>query len=161
MKRSVIFGACAVVLFLITAGAVRRYVQNLVPAQPAEELVRLSPVLEGMKTYPFVRLAQAAAEREASGLEVIDFGTGDPQEPTHPRIMAALRDGVRERMGYPAATGLPELREAIAAWIQRRFGVALDPDTQIVPTLGSKEAIFTFAHVVLDPGAGKDTVILT
>ena len=75
--------------------------------------------------------------------------------------MAALRDGVRERMGYPAATGLPELREAIAAWIRRRFGVALDPDTQIVPTLGSKEAIFSFAHVVLDPGAGKDTVILT
>ncbi len=121
----------------------------------------LSPVLREQATYPFVRLAQAAAEREASGLEVIDFGTGDPQEPTHPRIMAALRDGVRERMGYPAATGLPELREAIAAWIQRRFGVALDPDTQIVPTLGSKEAIFTFAHVVLDPGAGKDTVILT
>ena len=83
----------------------------------------LSPVLREQATYPFVRLAQAAAEREASGLEVIDFGTGDPQEPTHPRIMAALRDGVRERMGYPAATGLPELREAIAAWIRRRFGV--------------------------------------
>jgi acetylornithine aminotransferase len=64
-------------------------------------------------------------------------------------------------MGYPAATGLPELRQAIAAWAQRRFDVRLDPDSQIVPTLGSKEAIFTFAHVVLDSEAGRDTVIVT
>src|SRR5262245_50474907 len=109
----------------------------------------ISPVLRAQSTYPFVRLNQAADEREAQGLEVIDFGTGDPQEPTDPRIIAALREAVRERMGYPAAVGLPELRETIAAWVERRFGVTLDPGTQIVPTLGSKEAIFTFAHVVL------------
>ena len=82
---------------------------------------------------------------------MIDFGTGDPQEPTDPQIMAALRDGVRERMGYPAATGLARAprgdRGVDSAAVRRR----LDPDTQIVPTLGSKEAIFTFAHVVLDP----------
>ena len=53
---------------------------------------------------------------------------GDPREPTDPRIIEALKDGVRERMGYPAAVGLPELREAIAAWCGRRFGAALDPD---------------------------------
>jgi succinyldiaminopimelate transaminase len=121
----------------------------------------ISPVLRAQATYPFVRLAHAAAEREAQGLDVIDFGTGDPQEPTDPQIIAALRDGVRERMGYPAASGLPELRHAISAWIDRRFDVRLDPDSQIVPTLGSKEAIFTFAHVVLDPDAGRDTVVLT
>jgi succinyldiaminopimelate transaminase len=123
--------------------------------------VAISPVLRAQATYPFVRLARAAAEREAQGLDVIDFGTGDPQEPTDPSIIAALREGVRERMGYPAATGLPELRQAIAAWTQRRFDVRLDPDSQIVPTLGSKEAIFTFAHVVLDSEAGRDTVIVT
>jgi N-succinyldiaminopimelate aminotransferase len=123
--------------------------------------VPLSPVLRAQTTYPFVRLSQAVAERRARGLEVIDFGMGDPQEPTDPRIMAALREGVRERMGYPAAVGLPELREAISAWVGRRFGVTLDPDAQVIPTLGSKEAIFTFAHVVLDPPAGKDTVIVT
>jgi aspartate/methionine/tyrosine aminotransferase len=121
----------------------------------------ISPVLRAQATYPFVRLAEAAAARRARGLEVIDFGTGDPQEPTDPVIIAALRDGVRERMGYPAATGLPELRAAIAGWIARRFGVELDPSSQVVPTLGSKEAIFTFAHVVLDPAAGKDTVVIT
>ena len=120
----------------------------------------LSPVLRTQETYPFVRLNEAAAARRAAGLEVVDFGMGDPREPTDPAIMQALRDGVRERMGYPAAAGLPELRQAVAAWAARRFGVELDAD-HVVPTLGSKEAIFSFAQVVLDPSAGKDTVLLT
>ena len=85
---------------------------------------------------------------------------GDPREPTDPRIIQALKDGVRERMGYPAAVGLPELREAISRWAARRFGVTLDP-ADVVPTLGTKEAICSFAQVVLDPAAGKDTVLLT
>jgi acetylornithine aminotransferase len=123
--------------------------------------VPVSPILRGQPTYPFVRLTQAAAERRARGLEVIDLGMGDPREPTDPRIIEALKDGVRERMGYPAAAGLPELRVAIAAWAGRRFGVALDPDLHVIPTLGSKEAIFTFAPVVLDLEAGRETVALT
>jgi acetylornithine aminotransferase len=121
----------------------------------------INPILTGQATYPFVRLNQAAAARRAQGLEVIDFGMGDPREPTDPRIIEALRDGVRERMGYPAAVGLPELREAVAGWVGRRFGVTLDPDTHVIPTLGSKEAIFSFANVVLDLAGGKDTVVLT
>lgn len=121
----------------------------------------VSPILRSQATYPFVRLNQAAAERRERGLEVIDFGMGDPREPTDPRILQALRDGVRERMGYPAAVGLPELREAVVAWIGRRFGVALDPARHVIPTLGSKEAIFSFAQVVLDLPAGKDTVVVT
>src|SRR5689334_5357741 len=120
----------------------------------------ISPVLRAQATYPFVRLNEAAAARRAAGLQVIDFGMGDPREPTDPRIIEALRDGVRERMGYPAAVGLPELRAAIAAWIERRFGAHVPPD-DIVPTLGSKEAIFSFAQVVLDVPGGKDVVVLT
>ena len=121
----------------------------------------LSPVLRATATYPFVRLNQAAAERRDRGLEVIDLGMGDPREPTDPAILEALRDGVRERMGYPTATGLPELREAIAGWVGRRFGVTLDPDEHVIPTLGSKEAIFSFAQVVLDVPGGRDTVVVT
>ena len=121
----------------------------------------LSPVLRATATYPFVRLNNAVAERRARGLEVIDLGMGDPREPTDSAILDALRNGVRERMGYPAAVGLPELRDAVAAWVGRRFGVALDPGSQIVPTLGSKEAIFSFAQVVLDSPAGRDTVVVT
>ena len=121
----------------------------------------LSPTLRVQATYPFVRLNETVAERRAHGLEVIDFGMGDPREPTDPVILQALRDGVRERMGYPASAGLPELREAIAAWAGRRFGVSLDPDRHVIPTLGSKEAIFSFAQVVLDVSGGKDTVVVT
>ena len=121
----------------------------------------LSPILRAQATYPFVRLDEARRAAEARGVEVIDFGRGDPHEPTDPRIRQALVEGLRERMGYPAAAGLPELREAIAGWAGRRFGVTLDPTANVVPTLGSKEAIFSFAQVVLDPAAGKDTVVVT
>jgi succinyldiaminopimelate transaminase len=123
--------------------------------------VPLSPVLRDQATYPFVRLNEAVAAREASGLEVIDFGMGDPSEPTDPAILQALREGVRERMGYPASAGLPELREAIAAWAERRFGVTVDPERHVLPTLGSKEAIYSFAQVVLDVPGGRDTVVVT
>jgi aspartate/methionine/tyrosine aminotransferase len=123
--------------------------------------VTVSPILERQTTYPFVRLNEAAQRVRERGVTVIDFGTGDPREPTDPLIQQALVDGLRERMGYPAAVGLPELREAIAGWADRRFGAALDPDTEVIPTLGSKEAIFTFALAVADPEGGKDTVAYT
>lgn len=121
----------------------------------------VSPILERQTTYPFVRLNEAARRVEGRGIEVIDFGTGDPHEPTDPLIKQALIDGLRDRMGYPAAVGLPELREAIAAWANRRFGTTLDPATEIIPTLGSKEAIFSFALAVVDPDGGKDVVAYT
>ena len=121
----------------------------------------ISPVLERQTTYPFVRLREAARRVEARGVEVIDFGVGDPREETDPLIRRALVDGLRDRMGYPLAQGLPELREAIAGWATRRFGVELDPQHEIIPTLGSKEAIFSFAQVVVDPERGKDTVAYT
>ena len=66
----------------------------------------ISPILRAQTTYPFVRLNEAAAARRQAGLEVIDFGMGDPREPTDARIIEALRDGVRKRMGYPAAVGV-------------------------------------------------------
>lgn len=118
-------------------------------------------MLERQTTYPFVRLNEAARRVEMRGVEVIDFGMGDPREATDPLIRDALVSGLRERMGYPLAQGLPELREAIARWAQRRFDVGLDSDTQIIPTLGSKEAIFSFAQVVVDLERGKDTVAYT
>jgi succinyldiaminopimelate transaminase len=123
--------------------------------------VPVSPILERQQTYPFVRLTEAAARLRERGLDVIDLGMGDPREPTDPKIKQALVDGLRDRMGYPAAVGLPELREAIAGWAGRRFGTTLDPDTEVIPTLGSKEAIFSFAHTVVDLERGRDTVAYT
>ena len=87
--------------------------------------------------------------RRARGIELIDFGMGDPREVTPAFIREAMLASVDAVSSYPRATGLPELREAIAGWIGRRFGVHVDPATEIVPTLGSKEAIFSFPQVAL------------
>jgi len=122
--------------------------------------VALSPVLAEQSTFPFVRLEQAKREAAARGVEIIDFGPGDPREPTDPLIRRALAESVTETMGYPKAEGLPELREAISAWLSRRFDVDLDPDRELIPTLGSKEAIFSFAQVFADVAGAKDTVLI-
>jgi succinyldiaminopimelate transaminase len=117
--------------------------------------MRLSPVLAGMATYPFVRLDEAKAAALARGAQVIDFGAGEPREETPPFIRRAVAEAIEAEpvSGYPKAEGLPALRAAIAGWVERRFGAALDPDTEVVPTLGSKEAIFHLAQVVGGPGA--------
>lgn len=110
--------------------------------------VRLSPVLTGLRAYPFPRLSQERARLLAAGVDVIDFGVGEPREETPAFIRAALAEAIEPFSTYPSADGLPELRAAIAAWVARRFGVALDPDSEVVPTLGSKEAIFHLPEVL-------------
>ena len=123
--------------------------------------MHVSPVLRATGTYPFVRLERAKRTLTAAGVELLDFGKGDPMEPTDPRIRHALVDSLEERMGYPLAEGLPELRAAVAGWCARRFGVALDPEREIVPTYGSKEAIFLLAQVVVDRDSPKRLVLTT
>jgi succinyldiaminopimelate transaminase len=123
--------------------------------------VQLSPVLAATGTYPFVRLEEARRRLVAGGVELIDFGKGDPREETDPMIRQALADSIEPFSSYPLAEGLPELREAVADWSGRRFGVELDPDTEVIPTYGSKEAIFHLAQVVLDRDAGKSLVLST
>jgi acetylornithine aminotransferase len=122
--------------------------------------VKVSPTLAGMATYPFVTLEAARRRLVAEGVEVIDFGKGDPNEPTDPMIRRALIDALPERAPYPLAEGLPELRRAAADWCERRFGVELDPETEIVPTYGAKEAIFSLAQVLVDPTSAERTVVL-
>jgi succinyldiaminopimelate transaminase len=111
--------------------------------------VHLSPVLADLAQYPFARLDEWKADARARGIELIDFGMGDPRERTPAFIRDALLSSVDEVSSYPRATGLPELRQAVAGWIERRFAVSVDPDTEVIPTLGSKEAIYSFAQVVL------------
>jgi acetylornithine aminotransferase len=121
--------------------------------------VRIAPTLADMATYPFVRLEEARQRLLADGVQVIDFGKGDPNEPTDPIIREALVAALPERSPYPLAQGLPELRQAVADWCASRFGVRVDPDTEIVPTYGSKEAIFSLAQVLVDPHADKRLVV--
>jgi acetylornithine aminotransferase len=111
--------------------------------------VQLSPVLTELAQYPFARLDGWKAEAAAQGIDLIDFGMGDPREVTPAFIREALAASIEPVSSYPRAPGLPELRQAISGWVDRRFGVSVDPGTEIVPTLGSKEAIFSFAQVVL------------
>jgi succinyldiaminopimelate transaminase len=110
--------------------------------------VKIAPAFTGLETYPFVRLAQAKRRLLAAGVDLIDFGIGEPREETPEFIRNALVAALDPLSTYPQAEGLPELRAAIAAWTARRFGAALDPDTQVLPTMGSKEAIFHLAHVL-------------
>ena len=123
--------------------------------------MQLSPALAATGTYPFVQLEQAKRRLAAQGIELIDFGKGDPREPTDPMIRRALAESLTEISTYPLAEGLPELRSSVADWCGRRFGVQLDPDTEIIPTYGSKEAIFLLHQVVLDRDGDKPLVVTT
>jgi acetylornithine aminotransferase len=122
--------------------------------------VRLNPVLAGMTSYPFLRLTEAKQAALARGVEVIDFGIGEPREVTPAFIPRALERALAQEpvSTYPVAEGLPELREAVAGWARRRFGAALDPGTEIIPTMGSKEALFNLAQVFAGHG---DRVVVT
>ena len=123
--------------------------------------MQLSPVLAATGTYPFVRLEEAKRRLAAEGVELIDFGKGDPREETDPLIRRALVESIEPLSSYPLAEGLPELREAVAGWCRRRFRVEVDPETEVIPTYGSKEAIFHLAQVLLDRDSDKALVLST
>jgi len=102
----------------------------------------INPLLRGSGTYPFQRLTEARRVLTAASpdLQVLDFGAGEPREPTPDLIRRAMIGAIEQETvsSYPLAAGLPELRAAIAGWIGRRYGTAVDPDRHVLPTLGSK-----------------------
>ena len=124
-------------------------------------MTHLAPKLQRIEPYPFEELDRRKREALEAGRPLIDFGVGDPREVTAPFIREAMRDAVEPVSSYPRAAGLPELRAAVAGWAGRRFGVDLDVDRQVLPLLGSKELVFSLAQAVVDPDAGKDTVLIT
>lgn len=118
----------------------------------------INPVLSALPEYPIERLNAAERALRAAGKRVFDFGTGDPLEPTPAFIRQALERGVPASCRYPPVRGTPAFRAAAVDYMRRRFGVALDPETQVLPTLGSKEAIFLLPFAFLDPRSGRDVV---
>ncbi len=124
-------------------------------------LMRLNPVFTQLGDYPIARIQMRARDRRDAGLPVVDFSIGDPREPTPPFITEALRSSVPEVSQYPTAAGLLELREAIAAYVGRRFGVTVNPATQVIPTSGAKEAIFNTPFAFIDREAGDAVVYPT
>jgi succinyldiaminopimelate transaminase len=124
-------------------------------------MTELSRAYRDVEPYAFEALDRRRASAIDAGRRLIDFGVGDPRDETPAFIREALVAAVEPVSSYPRAAGLPELRAAIAGWARVRFGVTLDPDTQILPTLGSKEVVFSLAQAVVRPEAGRDLVLVT
>ncbi len=115
--------------------------------------------LRKLPPYPMVALEQQKRLLLAQGKTVYDFGTGDPQEEVDPKIRAALTQALGPHCGYPSVQGQRSLRLAIAGYLQRRFGVVLDPDAEILPTMGSKEALFHLPQTLVEVPSDKDLVL--
>jgi acetylornithine aminotransferase len=101
-----------------------------------------NPVLDAVQKNLMVALDERKASLRAAGRTLYDFGLGDPREPTPPFVREALRGAVPEVSQYPSPAGTPALRRACAGYLERRFGVRLDPERQVVPATGAKESIF-------------------
>ena len=117
--------------------------------------MKFSSRLDKLAPYPFVEISRIIAKKRAEGVEIVTFGIGDPDIPTPDpivdRLIAASRTPANHR--YPETDGLPEVREAIAAWYKSRFGVDdLDPASEVLPLIGAKEGIGHAAFCFLDPG---------
>src|ERR687895_2665359 len=114
--------------------------------QPSSRLDRLPP-------YLFAELERKIREKKAAGVDVISLGIGDPDTPTPEPVVDALAQAASHpgTHRYPSNRGRPELREAYARFYERRFGVTLDPETEIIPALGAKECVFNLNLAFLDP----------
>jgi LL-diaminopimelate aminotransferase len=114
--------------------------------QPSSRLDRLPP-------YLFAELERKIREKRAAGIDVISLGIGDPDTPTPSAVIDALASGAADpgTHHYPSNRGRPELREAYARFYERRFGVTLDPESEIIPALGAKECVFNLNLAFLDP----------
>lgn len=123
----------------------------------------MNPNLSRLQAYPFERLRQLfAAVTPNAAFSPISLGIGEPRHPT-PQLIKdaychAIQSGESGLAAYPATAGDPKLRQSMVNWIQRRYGLALNPATQVLPVNGSREALFAFAQVVINPSARDGTV---
>ncbi|HWP33259.1 MAG TPA: LL-diaminopimelate aminotransferase [Solirubrobacterales bacterium] len=110
--------------------------------------------LEAMPPYKFQELERTIADKRAAGIDVISLGIGDPDEPTYPHIVTAMQEAVAENANqkYPTNRGRDEFRQAFAEFYDRRFGVEIDPEDEVIPAIGAKECIYNLCFAFLDPG---------
>ena len=116
--------------------------------------MRVAKRIDRLPRYLFVEINEKIAEKRAEGVDVINFAIGDPDLPTPSHIIEYMCEAAHNPANhrYPETAGLPQLREAIAGWYQRRFSVALNPNREILPLIGSKEGIGHIAFVFIEPG---------
>src|SRR5215203_6905910 len=110
--------------------------------------------LEAMPPYMFAELERRVADKRAAGVDVISLGIGDPDEPTYPHVVKAMQEAVADpgAQKYPSNRGRPEFREAFADFYRQRFGVEIDPESEVIPAIGAKECIYNLCFAFLDPG---------
>jgi len=116
--------------------------------------VRVARRIESLPPYLFAELDRKLAAKRGEGIDVISLGVGDPDLPTPDHIVDAMRDAIADPAThrYPSYYGLPDFRGAVAAWYSRRFGVELDPETEVMALIGSKEGIAHIAFAYVDHG---------
>jgi LL-diaminopimelate aminotransferase len=116
--------------------------------------MKIARRVSNLKPYLFVEINKKIAEKKAKGEEVVSFAIGDPDIPTPSHIIDRLCQAAQdpENHRYPESEGLPELHSAIAEWYKKRFNVSLDPATEVLPLIGSKEGIGHIAFCFIDPG---------
>ena len=122
----------------------------------------MNPLLQKLQPYPFERLRKLFADVTPNpAYPAISLGIGEPKHPTPPFIQQALADATREGglAVYPATLGTPQLRASFTGWVQTRYGLTLDPATQVLPVNGSREALFAFAQTVIDPTQDRHVVV--
>ena len=109
--------------------------------------------------YVFAEVNTAKAKARGAGEDIIDLGMGNPDSPTPPHIVAKLIETVQDPRShrYSVSKGIPGLRRALASYYERRFDVGLDPETEVVATLGSKEGLANLASAITSPG---DTILV-
>ena len=110
--------------------------------------------LEAIPPYMFAELERKVAAKREAGIDVISLGIGDPDKPTYPHVVEAMREAVADPSThqYPSNRGRAEFREAFASFYARRFGVEIDPETEVIPAIGAKECIYNLCFAFLDPG---------
>ena len=120
----------------------------------------MNPLLSRLHPYPFERLRALTKDIVPNpALGPIGLGIGEPRHATPELIKQAITENLKGLASYPATAGEPALRQTIAAWVMRRYGVAVDPMTQVLPVSGSREALFALAQTVIDPTRLGATVV--
>ena len=117
-------------------------------------LTEPSKRLEAVPAYMFAEIERRVAEKRKAGIDVISLGIGDPDRQTYPHIIEAMQAAVAEPANhrYPTNRGRQEFREAFAGFYDSRFGVAIDPETEVLPAIGAKECIYNLCFAFMDPG---------
>src|SRR3954471_7644123 len=109
--------------------------------------------LEAIPPYKFQELEQQIADKRAAGIDVISLGIGDPDEPTYPHVVEAMQEAVANSAyhQYPSNRGRDEFRQGPSEFYDRRFGVEIDPSSEVIPAIGAKECIYNLCFAFLDP----------